>query len=104
MDGSQSLEATFKGIESAGLKGDDAIWYFKQNYDYNSEAKYLDSINPRYAYDYYNIRNKYGTKKSAMQVGILASGLPEDEQRALLNVVGMKSEDLKDLLGKLGIE
>ena len=70
-------------------------YYLKQRLDYTEEAKFIDAINPEYAYDWYIIRNKYGDNKADMELGISLSDLPEEEKKMLLYVNGMKKSDVK---------
>ena len=83
----------------------DKLFYFKQNKkSYSDKAKYLDSVNEQYAYDWYKIQAEYGTKKDDMLYGIMRSDLPEEEKAELKKVVDMKTDDVKYYLMKNGIK
>lgn len=86
---------TIAAIESQNLSDAEKAYYFKQlNPTYSKKAQYLDSINEKYAYDWYKIQSENGTGKDEMIFGIYTSNLPEEEKQKLLEVVGMDNDTL----------
>jgi hypothetical protein len=86
---------TIEAIESQNLTDEQKAYYFKQlNPTYSKKAQYLDSINAKYAYDWYKIQSENGTGKDDMIFGIYTSNLPEEEKQKLLEVVGMDNDTL----------
>lgn len=96
MGGSQSTDALFDALDSQDdLSDQDKLFYFKQNKkSYSKKAQYLDGINEQYAYDWYRIQNEYGTKKDDMIFGIQVSDMPDDEKAKLMEVVGLKDDEV----------
>lgn len=96
MGGSQSTDALFDALDSQNdLSDQDKLFYFKQNKkSYSKKAQYLDGINEQYAYDWYRIQNEYGTKKDDMIFGIQVSDMPDDEKAKLMEVVGLKDDEV----------
>ena len=103
MDGKTGTSATIKAIERAGITGQEALDYFKQQNEaqYSNQAKLLDQINPQYAYDWYKvISNAGGTSKADREFAIVNSNLPDEEKKVLLDVNNAKADEIKQLLGK----
>lgn len=96
MGGSQSTDALFDALDSQdNLSDQDKLFYFRQNKkSYSKKAQYLDGINEQYAYDWYRIQNEYGTKKDDMIFGIQVSDMPDDEKAKLMEVVGLKDDEV----------
>ena len=90
------------GIESVqGLSTADKAYYLKLMTDYSKKANFIDKyVSEEYAYDWYKLEAKYGTKKDDLAYGISMSGLPENEKQVFLELNGLSDKEFKALVGE----
>lgn len=95
--GGSKQEDLINYLEGSKMSDDDKAYFFMlKNGKPSNRAQLLN--NDKYVYDYYRIKNMFGSKTDEFAFGLSLSDLPDEEKAAIEQIEKLKDDEVKFLL------